>query len=477
MLLRADAESREWLEELLYFMLEDPALSHYCYTFHNMEVIAVNQPFAFSGALPVPAAVTLDPKTRRFLMLLYYPLLSRLTFRANLAILQHEAGHVLEGHLTSQGQALKEKYGWLIANIAQDCYVNQKIDVTSLTEVGLVPATVAEYGLPSGLSSLEYAELLDKLPPEKRPQKVPVFIVRSDGVVVDENGNPVDSTNVPQDPQAGASGTPQEDFTGKGQARMSEVADIQLEEMPEADEATNNVVDSVKESLKAAGVDNNKVRGLFGADHDSFIKATKRDAVVPWSTHIRRMESYHRQTFVVPTRRRPSRRHPAHLGRVRRFGLECLFMVDTSGSMGQEELSLVDPELRALHYRGTDIQVIHCDAQVARVERYSPFTPLERFYGRGGTDFSPVFEYVRTMPRPARFMVCYTDGMGSVGNYVEQVCEERGDSWYEQFIAERPTHSPDGMEILWLIPQGCMSVEEFQSRICPWGTVVIVSRN
>lgn len=473
MLLRAGAENRAWLQELLFFMLEDSKLSHHCYTFHNMEIIAVNQPFAFSGALPVPAGVTLDPTTRRFLMLLYFPLLSRLSFEANLAILQHEATHVLDGHLSSYGKGIEEQYGKLITNHAMDCYVNQKIDVEPLKAEGLMPVTIDHYGLKPGLSSIEYAELISKLPPDKQPKEAPIYVVRPDGTILDECGNPV-SGGVLDDPQAGQGGEIGEEYTGKGQPRVSEVFDISSEESPEADDATKGLVDSVKGSLKAAGMDSDRIRGLFGADRDEFIKAAKRKAVVSWSIYIRRMESYHRQTFVVPTRRRPSRRHPAHLGRVRRYGLECLFMVDTSGSMGSAQLSLIDPELRALHYRGASVKVIHCDAAVAHVENYSPFTPLERFHGRGGTDFSPAFLYVRSMTKPAQFMVCYTDGEGCVDEYVRTICEERGTSWYERFIEERPAHSPDGMEILWLIPEGRMSIEEFKSRICPWGTVVPV---
>ena len=127
-----------------------------------------------------------------------------------------------------------------------------------------------------------------------------------------------------------------------------------------------------------------------------------------------------------------------------------------------------------MHTRGAHITVIHCDADVAKVEPYTPFSALEQFHGRGGTDFSPALLHVRDMYPPPSLFVAYTDGFGGINDYVKAVSNSRGGDWYEEFAARMPTTTPDGVEMVWMIPEGCMDPDEFRERICPWGQVIVV---
>ena len=193
--------------------------------------------------------------------------------------------------------------------------------------------------------------------------------------------------------------------------------------------------------------------------------------------YLRAMETRNRDDFVIPTRRRPSRRHAAHMGRIRKSGLEVVFLVDTSGSMGEDELKLVEPELRGLHARGAHITVIHCDAAVAKVEEYSPYEGLQKFHGRGGTDYSDALIYLREMhPRPS-FLVGFTDGWGGIEQYKQIILNERNAAWWDDYVASRPEESPDGVSSLWVLPEGCESPDDFKKKIVPWGTVVTVKRD
>jgi predicted metal-dependent peptidase len=451
----------------------------YCYTFHNIETLAVREPFAFTGNLPALMGVCLDPETDRVVLLCYYPIFSRLPFVARLAILKHEAIHIIDGHLSSLGIELRKEYGEL-ANIAMDLYVNQKFDVQPIIDVGLHPMLIADFQFPPNLSSSEYAAMLRKLQNEGDPrlQFSETYIVcdsksGAGGGMVDQNGNPV-AGEIPQDPQAGTAGKPGDPFTGQGsgQYRASEVFDITEKEAAAANQATDEIRNNVSEALKADKKEFS--RGFQGADYEESIEASKRQSEVPWSYYLRMMETRHRAAVSTPTRRRLSRRSPFHLGRIRRYGLEVVFMVDTSGSMGQQQLRLVDPELRGLHARGAHITVIHCDAAVAKVHEYSPHKPLEEFSGRGGTDFSPALLQVRELfPQPSLF-IGYTDGYGGVEAYVSEVKKTYGSSWYDDYVAQTPSVSPDGIETLWLIPEGCMKPDEFKAQIVPWGNVVVI---
>ena len=280
---------------------------------------------------------------------------------------------------------------------------------------------------------------------------------------------------IPIDPQAGTSGQPGDHFTGKGQKGiLTEILDISEEEAIIAGEKTRAIISNVAAALEAGG---HASRGLGGADQSEFLTSSKRESEVPWSMYLRALETKHRNDFPVPTRRRPSRRHPTHMGRVRRSGLDIAFLIDTSGSMGANELKLVDPELRGLHARGAHIMVIHCDAKVIKVHAYNPYEPLEQFHGRGGTEYSDALLYLRTLWPTPGFLVGFTDGYGGIETYKSKIIEERGRSWWEQFLASHSDESPDGIRTLWLLPEGCLSPDEFTSRIVPWGTAITVKRD
>ena len=449
----------------------------FCYTFHNIETLAVREPFAFTGDNPVPMGVALDPDTDRIILLCYYPLVSRLPFDARLAMLKHEAIHIIDGHLGSLGVELRAEYGDALTGVAMDIYVNMKFDHKPLLDAGMGLMTIERFGFPADLSSRDYAELLKQRQNSgKGDCDFPDTYIVGDGAggdsgMMDQSGYPADGPS-PTDPQAGTSGNSGDDFTGKGQYRATEVFDITEKEASQADQATAEVRESVDSSLKAE--EKAWGRGFQGSDYEESIEASKRESQVPWSYYVRMMETSHRADVVVPTRRRLSRRSPFHLGRIRRYGLEVVFMVDTSGSMGEEQLRLVDPELRGLHARGAHITVIHCDTNVAKVHEYSPHQSLCEFHGRGGTEFSAAFLQMRELfPRPGLF-IGYTDGYGGIESYAQVIREERGAAWYDSFTAREPMMSPDGVDTLWLIPEGCMDPDDFHRTVVPWGNVVVV---
>jgi predicted metal-dependent peptidase len=450
-----DREDRQWLERLLCYMMAQEDFD-FCYVFHNINIVATRQVFAMSNGLPVPAAVTLNRETLQLSLLVYMPIITRIPLLARIELLKHEARHLIEGHFSTYGLRLIDTYGNAVAAAAMDCYVNQKGDEAVLEAAGLPGITVEKLGLKKGLSSEEYCELLkDKFPPDML-QTAP-----GQGDQGGQGG----------DPQAGTVGDGDKGspFTGKGKLRHSEVFDVDNETAEMIDQYVRDLNRSLVEQF---GDQFLKGRGWHGSDYDSFIKASQRKSSVPWHYFLRAKETSNRAEIVVPTRRRLSRRSPFHFGRVRQYGLDVVFMVDTSGSMGKEQLRLVDPELRGMHARGAHITVVHCDAAVARVEPYNPYQPLERFYGRGGTDFSPGLLQVRELyPRPGLF-VCYTDGYGGIEAYTAQVIQEHGQRWYTDFLSGDPEISPDGIDSLWLIPQGCMDIKAFRENVVPWGMTV-----
>ncbi len=96
--------------------------------------------------------------------------------------------------------------------------------------------------------------------------------------------------------------------------------------------------------------------------------------------------------------------------------------IDTSGSMGDEELGLILGELDKLR-SATEcrLTLIQCDSAIQKVEEFDECSATNfdrmRMYGRGGTRFEPVFDWIKEKSRQGVFtfdtLIYLTDGFGS----------------------------------------------------------------
>jgi predicted metal-dependent peptidase len=91
------------------------------------------------------------------------------------------------------------------------------------------------------------------------------------------------------------------------------------------------------------------------------------------------------------------------------------------------------------------VTVIHCDADIAKVEDYTPEDlPIpNKLYGGGGTDFRPVFDYIEAHDIEPECLIYFTDTYGDF-----------------------PNQEP-GYPVLWAVTMGA-------DRI-PWGAVVEIT--
>ena len=95
--------------------------------------------------------------------------------------------------------------------------------------------------------------------------------------------------------------------------------------------------------------------------------------------------------------------------------------VDTSGSIGQEELNKFAGHVnRILEVcNPEEVAVIYCDAKVQHVDMYTPddlpvkLTP----HGGGGTAFQPVFDYIDDNEIDPEIVVYLTDGYGDQNSF------------------------------------------------------------
>jgi len=95
---------------------------------------------------------------------------------------------------------------------------------------------------------------------------------------------------------------------------------------------------------------------------------------------------------------------------------KLIAIIDTSGSMGSEELGEVLNELAYLSRAGYyPITLIHADTQITKIETYTGKNEII-MHGRGGTTFAPALDYVRDkIPHTEGVRdncIFFTDGMG-----------------------------------------------------------------
>lgn len=101
------------------------------------------------------------------------------------------------------------------------------------------------------------------------------------------------------------------------------------------------------------------------------------------------------------------------------YSLTAHFVIakDTSGSISNEMLAQFSGEVSAIldTCYGLTAKIIYADASVQAVEEFGPGMPIKNnlSYGRGGTDFRPVFDYIEKEEKKPACLIYMTDGFGT----------------------------------------------------------------
>lgn len=173
--------------------------------------------------------------------------------------------------------------------------------------------------------------------------------------------------------------------------------------------------DTVREMLQEA-----KNRGILPSElTDKINDMYFKEPIISWKTELRytigSVPVPYRKTMRVKNRRQPSRADI--LGRVPDRKINIAVALDTSGSVSNDEIKYFFNEVfNIIKDTKTEITLIECDADINAVFKLNDKKDLSKIsiQGRGGTCFTPVFEYVKNMKRteyPDILIFC-TDGYG-----------------------------------------------------------------
>ena len=266
--------------------------------------------------------------------------------------IKHEILHILSLHLL-RGKELKNKYSTLAINIAMDVVVNQYLNY-----------------LPPYATTLQWLNSNYNLklePDESFEYYVEKVQTELDLQEIDENG----------------------------------------EEVDKIDEKTLKEFTEKFVTLSQKGEIPNYLGGLISA-----LKNSKGE--LPWNLYLKKLmgtvESNRKKTITRRNRRQPNRLDLR--GELRGHKAEIAVALDTSGSISDEEFKQAIKEvLQIVKNYNHEITIIECDNEIRRTYKVKSVKDIkERINIRGGTKFTPVFEYANK--KKLNLLVYFTDGKG-----------------------------------------------------------------
>ncbi|MEG0843041.1 MAG: VWA-like domain-containing protein [Romboutsia sp.] len=328
--------------------------------------------------------------------------------------IKHEILHIVSMHLT-RAKEVREKYSTLAINMAMDIVVNKYLEylppyATTLESVNsnynlkLEPYEPFEYYVENIQTELDLQE------------------EDEDGEENDNNKN----------------------------------EDIETEYDPErTHDMWRDSVDIDEKTLKefTGKFVNNSQKGKIPTYLEGMISAIKNsNGELPWNLYLNRLmgtiESNKKKTITRRNRRQPDRLDLR--GNLRSHKAEVVVALDISGSISDEEFKQAIKEvLNIVKNYNHEITIIECDNEIRRVYKVKSMKDIkDRINIRGGTKFTPVFEYANS--KKVNLLVYFTDGEGE--NRLQVI--------------------PRGYKTLWVI-SGCgdkLSLSE------PYGTVKKLSK-
>jgi predicted metal-dependent peptidase len=220
-----------------------------------------------------------------------------------------------------------------------------------------------------------------------------------------ESGEAPDSTHAPSGNGAGASGLgptagrpPSEPPQAPRPGAVGEVIDAVGEDDKTASQAERQRQErewsiAAEQAMRSAKACGNEPAGVERALEEV------RNGKVDWRSVLRDFISASHPSdysWTPPNRRHLSR--GLYLPSVVRSGVgEIVIAVDTSSSIGAEELDQFAAEITAIadEVQPERILVVYCDASVQSIQEFTPPEPVVLSpKGGGGTDFRPPFEWL-----------------------------------------------------------------------------------
>lgn len=366
-------------------------------------------------------------KNRHYVLMYNADWLAESSYDKVVAVIEHEALHVLLEHIpraitlstlfTGEEKQLFEESHLLACDMADNCLLIKNNDYVQKFEKEFVLPQHEPFKFDVDLTYEKYVHLLmDYL----RKNTVHIKLISGSGES-EESG-----TNVGAG--AGAEGDKEEKQKqmtwGELQKQLAEghkrwLIDASGLSMEEKLAIAQELHQEAKTKVAEAVEDVVKSRGTLPGYVQELIEILLAEPTVPWTQVLRDMIVNTRRSKYRRSCRRPNRRHfgipqlAKFPGKSRDPVFTIAFLIDTSGSMGTEELQDGITNLQGLQKVDKDINItiveadveIHKEYKIGATDKVDP-----EFHGRGGTDFNAAL--LRAQEIEADIVFYYTDGYG-----------------------------------------------------------------
>ena len=288
--------------------------------------------------------------------------------------IKHEIHHVLALHLI-RAKELKRRYSTLAVNMAMDIVANQYID-----------------HLPSYATTLEWVNTKYNLKLE--PYNSMDYYVREiqgelDLLEEDKEGEEDDSK-----------GDIKDKYDPKGTH----------DTWDESDDIDDKTMKSFTEKFAELSS-----KGKLPIQVESMLKALRdNENEIPWNVYLKKLmgtlESSKKKTVTRRSRRQPNRLDLK--GELRGHRAKIAVAIDISGSISDAEFKQAMKEvLSIVKNYNSEVTIIECDSNIKRAYKVKSIKDIrERVATGGGTQFTPVFEYINNSD--TNLLIYFTDGKG-----------------------------------------------------------------
>lgn len=297
--------------------------------------------------------------------------------------IKHEILHIVSGHL-SRAKEFKGHYSTLAINMAMNIVVNTYLD------------HLPPYSVTLEWVNLHYSlKLLPFKPFEYYVEEIQAALdlLEADEEAADDN-NQDETNDRDQDETIETAYNPEK--THDIWEDSSDIDEKTLQEFTEKfiDNAQKGSIPSYLESMI------------------SFHKNSKGE--LPWNLYLKKLmgsvESDKKKTITRRNRRQPDRLDLR--GQLRSHKAKIAVALDISGSISDQEFhEAIKEVLEIVKNYNHEITIIECDNEIRRVYNVKSVKDIkDRINIRGGTKFTPVFEYAND--HKVNLLVYFTDGKG-----------------------------------------------------------------
>jgi len=363
--------------------------------FYGLFLTEVNR--YFSTRIPT-ACLAKHPNAKIPVMLFNPDFWDKLNEKQRTFLVLHETQHLIDQAFLFCKEFALEKP---LDNIALDLTINSRLMVNyqgelEFIEGGMLPANFPELQLEEEKDSLYYYNKLKEAKDKKEESKG-----KGEDSKAGEPGN--------------GNGT-------SGDKNLDDLLDNQekIDKHVTWEELTEGLSDLEKEVLKRDIMNRldkisdevAKQNGNIPTHLEGLLnRITKIKEVVNWKSLFRKFVGSTISSETLPNRKRPSRRFEENPGIKQKFKVSGVFLSDSSGSVGDDDLLRCNAELYNVWKAGGDVEYAAWDAECDTPKKYDGKLEITRTRG-GGTDLNCALVEVNNSYRQKgwNFAIITTDG-------------------------------------------------------------------